>query len=98
MRDVDLTGQHAFVECIVGIVLQNLGDVSELVHKTSDASVGGADHWAPIFNATKDGVGDVLAGTERMQKPTIVGHIDQKIRAVNDKSPDEIPDGIFETN
>src|ERR1700693_860305 len=33
-----------------------------------------------------------------MQKPAVVGYIDQKIRAVEDKLPDEIADGVFETN
>src|ERR1700686_5280090 len=32
-----------------------------------------------------------------MQKPAVVGHIDQKICAVDDKSPDKIADGVFET-
>src|SRR6202011_2337745 len=32
-----------------------------------------------------------------MQEQAVVRHIDQKIRAVDDKSPNEIADGIFET-
>src|SRR2546421_5738681 len=97
-RNVDLSGQHAFVECIAGIVLQNLSDPAELVHKTSHACVCGADHWAPIFNTTKDRVGNMLAGTGGMQKPTVICYIDKKVCAVEDKSSDEIADGILKTN
>ena len=60
LRDVDLTGQNAFVECVAGIVLQSLSDPPEFIHKASDASVSGADHRAPIFNAAKDRVGEML--------------------------------------
>ena len=56
----DFTGQHAFVECVAGVVMQKLRDPSELVYKTSDASVSCADHRAPIFDAAKDRVGNVL--------------------------------------
>src|ERR1700737_4022799 len=33
-----------------------------------------------------------------MQKPTVISYIDQKIRAVDDKSANEIAHGVFETN
>ena len=60
LRHADLTGQHAFVECVAVVVLQNLSDPSELVHKASDASVRGAGHRAPILDAAKDRVSSML--------------------------------------
>ena len=58
---MQLTGQDAFVECVADVVMQKLGDASELIHKTSHAGIRCADHRAPIFNAAKDRVGDMLA-------------------------------------
>ena len=48
------------------VVLQNLSDMSEFIDKAGNAGVRGPDHRTPIFNATKDRVGNMLVRTRRM--------------------------------
>src|SRR5882762_6044058 len=98
LRNVDLTGEHAFGKSVAGIILQNLSDPAEFIHKTSHACVCSADHRPAIFDAAKDCVGEMLSGTGRMQKPAVVCYIDQEICAVDDESSHQIADRIFETN
>ncbi len=98
LRHPNLAGENALGKVVANIVLQNLSDPPEFIHKTSDARVCSANHRSAILDTAKDCVGEMLSGTGRMQKPAVVCYVDQEIRAVDDKSPHEVADGIFEAN
>jgi hypothetical protein len=76
LRHANVADQNPFRKSVAGIVLQNLGDAAERIHKTSHARIRSSNHRPPIFDTPKDRVGEMLARTGRLQKPTVVCYID----------------------
>ena len=59
-RDVDLADKRSFLENAALIVAQDLSNATEFINETCDSGVGGTHHRAPIFYASKNGVGQML--------------------------------------
>ena len=59
-RDVDVADKRSFFENAALIVAQDLSDATEFINETCDSSVGSTHHRAPIFYASKNGVGQML--------------------------------------
>src|SRR5437762_3485739 len=62
-RDVHVADQRSFFKNAALIVAQDLSDATEFINETCDSSVGGTHHWAPIFDTSKNGVGQMLTRT-----------------------------------
>ena len=98
LRNIHLTGENAFRKGVAGVVAKDLGDAAEFVHKAGHARIGRANHRPPIFYTTEDRVCEMLMRSGGMQKPAVIRHINQNVRAVTDESPDQLADGIFKAN
>src|SRR5947207_4693205 len=96
--DPDLAGERALGKRTGVFVHEHLSDVAELVDEAGDAGVGGADHRESRFDATKDGVREMLTRTGRPEKPTVVGDIDEKIGAGQNELAREIANRVLEAN
>src|SRR5512133_1515419 len=59
-RNGDVADKRSFFENAALIIAQDLSDATEFINETCDAGVGGTHHWAPIFYASKNGVGQML--------------------------------------
>src|SRR6266436_4387301 len=61
--DVHIADKRSFFENAALIVAQDLSDTTELINETCDSGVGSTHHRAPIFDASKNGIGKMLART-----------------------------------
>jgi len=61
--DVHVADKRSFFENTASIVAQDLSDATEFINETRDSGVGSTHHRAPIFYASKNGVGEVLTRT-----------------------------------
>ena len=62
-RDVDIANEVSFFENAALVVAQDLSDASEFISETCDAGIGSTHQRAPIFDASKNGVGQMLTRT-----------------------------------
>ncbi len=62
-RDVDIANEVSFFENAALVVAQDLSDATEFINETCDTGVGSTHHWAPVFDASKNGVGQMLTRT-----------------------------------
>ena len=98
LRNIHIAGQHPFRERVASVVAKDLRDAAEFVYKTRHAGVGRANHRPPIFHTTEDRVCEMLMRSGGMQKPAVIGHVNQNVRAVADEPPDQLSDSVFKAN
>jgi len=58
--DVHVADKRSFFENAALIVAQDLSDATEFINETGNSGVGSTHHRAPIFYASKNGVGQML--------------------------------------
>jgi len=58
--DVHIADKRSFFENASLIVAQDLSDATEFINETGNSGVGSTHHRAPIFYASKNGVGQML--------------------------------------
>ena len=61
--NVNVADKRSFFENAALVVAQDLSDATEFTNDTCDTGVGSAHHWAPVFDASKSGVGQMLTRT-----------------------------------
>ena len=62
-RDVYLANKRSFFENAALVIAQDLSDATEFTNETCDTGIGSTHHWAPIFYASENGVGQMLTRT-----------------------------------
>src|SRR5437773_7010415 len=92
--DVDVADKRSFFENAALVVAQDLSDASEFINETCDAGIGSTHQRAPIFDASKNGVGQMLTRTGRAQKPAVVGDVGKKICATQNKLPRQLTNSV----
>src|SRR5438477_4009909 len=62
-RDVHVADKRSFFENAALIVAQDLSDATEFINETCDPGICTTHHRSPIFYASKNGIGQMLART-----------------------------------
>src|ERR1700759_184598 len=97
-RGLDLVQKTALAESASVVILQDVVNPAELINETGHAGVGRPHHGTPCLDTAENGMSQMLAGSGRMQKPAVVGHIDQEVGAGiavyrKNEMPHELADG-----
>src|SRR5438034_377618 len=83
-RDVDVAHEGSFFENAALVVAQDLSDATEFINETCDSGVGGTHHWTPVFDASKDGVVDLMPSlldcAEQYINPVRTGDLADKLK------------------
>ena len=97
-RNVNPTGEDALGEWSACGGVKALGELAKWVDETGDPRVGYPDQGPAGLNCSKHGICKVLFGGSGMEKPAIIGDIDQQIGAFQDEAAGQIPQSIFKAN